>query len=412
LDESGEGLTESVADRADIPGRSRAPVSGSPDRLRGLDAGQRTVERVLGDGRLSSRAADSIDDCLRARDPHGLTGRYLAAAGSAAYGEAFAKLLTYGPQTAFARMTDAEREAVRVVSEVESERAPLAAGVGSTGGFAIPITIDPSVTLTSSGVLNPVRQVASVIQTSSLLWRGVTSAGVTMEWPGEAGEAADLSPTLAQPEIKAERGDVFVPFSFEVGQDWASMEAELAQMTADARDVGESAVFFNGVAASNQPVGILATTGGLTTSERVQTAGAGAYAYADVYSVKQALGARFQGNASWLFHPTNLDRTWQLVAAGDTSDAPIFSEDGSRLLRKPWYEWSALASTVTTGSKIGVYGDFSSYRIVDRLGTSVEIVQNLFGANRRPTGQRGYFAFFRVGAKLLHNSGLRYLEAL
>jgi hypothetical protein len=45
---------------------------------------------------------------------------------------------------------------------VMEERA-LAEGTGSAGGFAIPITIDPSVILTGSGALNPVREVSRVL---------------------------------------------------------------------------------------------------------------------------------------------------------------------------------------------------------------------------------------------------------
>jgi hypothetical protein len=35
---------------------------------------------------------------------------------------------------------------------------------------------------------------------------------------------------------------------------------------------------------------------------------------------------------------------------------------------------------------------------LDRVGTSIEVVQNVFGTNHRPTGQRGFDMHFRVGA--------------
>ncbi len=49
-------------------------------------------------------------------------------------------------------------------------------------------------------------------------------------------------------------------------------------------------------------------------------------------------------------------------------------------------------STVVAGAKPLIVGDFASFLIVDRLGMSIELIPHLFGANRRPTGQRGLYA--------------------
>jgi HK97 family phage major capsid protein len=74
------------------------------------------------------------------------------------------------------------------------EERALAEGTGSSGGFAIPITIDPSVILTGSGALNPVREVARVLTVGTREWRGVSSDGVTAGYVAEAVEATDASP--------------------------------------------------------------------------------------------------------------------------------------------------------------------------------------------------------------------------
>jgi pectate lyase len=66
----------------------------------------------------------------------------------------------------------------------------------------------------------------------------------------------------------------------------------------------------------------------------------------------------------------------------------------------PMYENGSMDGTLT-GSAADytvVSGDFSQYCIVDRVGTSIEVVQNVFGTNHRPTGQRGFYMHFRVGA--------------
>ena len=41
-----------------------------------------------------------------------------------------------------------------------------------------------------------------------------------------------------------------------------------------------------------------------------------------------------------------------------------------------------------------------------------EIVPHLFGASRRPTGERGLFAYWRTGSKTVVPEALRYLETL
>ena len=42
-----------------------------------------------------------------------------------------------------------------------------------------------------------------------------------------------------------------------------------------------------------------------------------------------------------------------------------------------------------------------NYVIADRVGMSIEFIPHLFGGNRRPTGQRGWYAYYRVGANVV-----------
>jgi HK97 family phage major capsid protein len=111
----------------------------------------------------------------------------------------------------------------------------MAVGSGPTGGFPIPVTLDPTIVLTSGGALNPVRRLARVVTISTNEWRGVTSDGVTVTYRAEAAMMADNSPTLVQPVITARRWDAFVPYSWEVGADWQgnALQNELVGLIAD-----------------------------------------------------------------------------------------------------------------------------------------------------------------------------------
>jgi HK97 family phage major capsid protein len=69
----------------------------------------------------------------------------------------------------------------------------------------------------------------------------------------------------------------------------------------------------------------------------------------------------------------------------------------------PVYENSSMDSTLTGAAAdyLVVSGDFQQYAIVDRIGTSIELIPNLLGANRRPSGQRGFYLHWRAGAGVL-----------
>jgi HK97 family phage major capsid protein len=81
------------------------------------------------------------------------------------------------------------------------------------------------------------------------------------------------------------------------------------------------------------------------------------------------------------------------------------------LLGSPLYESSAMTATVTTGSNILLAGDFKAgYYIYDRVGVEMRYLPVVTGSNQRPTGQAGWFAFFRTGAKVVDPNAFRVLK--
>jgi len=173
------------------------------------DGALRTIDRYRSSEQLTSEAADRLDGVVK-RDRSGLDARYLAAVGDPNYNSAFGKLLA-DPVMGYARFTTEEVAAVQRVNAVEAERAALNVGTGAQGQFAIPFTLDPTVIMSSSGALNPVRQVARVIQITTDQWKGVSSDGVTAAYAAEATEASDNAPTLSQPVADTAKGQAFHP---------------------------------------------------------------------------------------------------------------------------------------------------------------------------------------------------------
>ena len=57
-----------------------------------------------------------------------------------------------------------------------------------------------------------------------------------------------------------------------------------------------------------------------------------------------------------------------------------------------------------------VVGDFKGYLVAQRAGMTVEFIPQLFDVtNNRPTGQRGWFAWARVGPGVVNPQAFRLL---
>ena len=371
----------------------------------------RAVERHQ--AALTPEAGDRLERAIRS-DRSGADSAYVAAVAEPAYNEAFGKMLMHGAMAPM-RFTPEEQEAVQAVNRAVEMRAALAVGSGPTGGFAVPFALDPTIMKTSSGVQNPIPELArSVTITGTNEWRGISTAGVTSNYGAEASEVNDDSPTLAQPTITAERWTSFVPFSIEVGQDWGSLQSDLAELMRDSKDTLDAQKMVTGTGI-DEPSGILNIGGlnGLTTAQRVQTASIATFTAADVYKLKQALPPRFQPNGAYAVAPAILDTIYRFVPAGSTSEAPLLTIDRTAIIGRPVRELSTLVATTTTGSRIAIYADWqAAYAVVTRLGMQVELVNHLFGVNRRPTGERGLLAIGRTGAGVVNAAAARYMEVL
>lgn len=343
------------------------------------DAGRANAERLLD--------TDSDD---------GRFARYLLVVGAPTYKRAFGKLLQSRA------LNREEQSAVEMVQTAERAMSLT----GAAGGFAVPFELDPTILNTSNGVLNPIRQIARVQQITVDEWRGITSTGVTASYAAEAAEVGDNSPTLAQPTVSTERAHAFVPFSIEIGQDWSGLQAQLALLFAEAKDQLEAVKFILGTG-TLEPFGVLT---GVTST--VPAAAGQSFTLANLYTLKGALPPRYRSRAAFLADSLIFDRIRQFDTVGSASAVWIDGlqdDNPSRLLGRPAYEGSEMSDAPTTGAKFLLYGDFSRYLIVDRVGMSIELVPHLIGANRRPTGERGFYAFWRNGAKVIDSNAFRAL---
>lgn len=315
----------------------------------------------------------------------GALAQRILATGSPTYQRAFGKALIGKP------LNDAETRALSLTD--------------SAGGYAVPFTLDPTVIPTSNGAVNPLRAISRVETITTDEWKGVTSAGITAAYAAEGTEASDNAPTLGQPSATPERAQAFIPYSIEIGQDWSSLQSEMAALLQDAKDELEAEKFANGAGSgSNEPEGVLV---GVTATV---AAGSAAFAVAHLYALQAALPPRFRPNASFVAENAQYNRVRQFDTSGG-ADLWVQLGDGrpDRLLGKPAYELSTMDSTLTNGSEIMLYGDFRHFLIVDRIGMTVELIPHLFGASGRPTGSRGLYAIWRNTSDVLVPGAFRKL---
>lgn len=337
-----------------------------------------------------ARLLDTIDRSSDEDMPRRALARRIIATSDPVYQRAFAKHLAQRP-----------------LNQDEAR----ALGIGSQGGgYPVPIVLDPTVILTSNGQVNPIRQLARVEPIVGNTWNGVSSAGITASYSAEAVEATDNSPTLTQPSLNVEKAKAFVPFSIEAGEDWGSLQSEMARLLQDAKDALESTKFAFGAGhGSQEPQGLLVGATAIVT-----TAATATFAVADIYSLLEGLPPRWQPGASFVANLKYLNKIRQFDTYGGASLwVQLGNGTPSRLLDIPTFQYSAYSTAATSGASIVTIGDFSQYLIADRIGMNIELVPQLFGTvSNYPTGQRGLFAYWRNSAVVLSPTAFKTLKLL
>lgn len=387
-----------------------AARSARPADLRGL-----AISAIEGVDHLTPAEAERATFIVdrTATEDHPDAARWALASANPAYLRAFASLVR-NPERGHLAWDDETRQAF---NEAEAVKRGMTSFTGSSGGYMVPMQLDPSIIITSAGTLNDIRTISrNVTLVAGNTWKGVSSAGVSAEWKTEAAQAADATPTLAQPDIPVHLADVFVPYSFEAEQDDLQLVRELAKLAGDAKEVHEATAFTNGDG-SGKPTGIVYTITAVGGSEVAPTT-AETFAVADVFKTYKALPARHMLRASWLANPVTYVTIRQLLMAEDGAEG-VWQDFGQgkppSMIGRPTYHASDMDSTdgilasETATNDVLLAGDFENYVIVDRLGATVEIVAHIPGANGRPTGQRGFFYYWRVGAEAVNTDAFRLL---
>lgn len=186
---------------------------------------------------------------------------------------------------------------------------------------------------------------------------------------------------------------------------------EIGKLLMDAVAELTAAAYVSGTG-TGQPTGFISALTGVPTYT-VNSVGSEAVVAADPYALQSALPARFQSNSAFAANLTTINVLRQAETTNGALKFPSLQDAVPMLCGKRIWEVSNMATVnaaVTATNYPLVLGDWSQFLITDRVGSTVELVPHVFGANRRPTGQRGFFCWFRTGSDVLVGNAFRALK--
>lgn len=400
----------------------KTSFSGDDFVKRTGEAAKTVLERSTLTHNADEKSRDAILAMLNEGVDDGAVAKRLVATGNPAYERAIGRAIRAGSLDA---LSLDER---RIVDET---RAAINIGSDAASGFAVPFQLDPTLVHLGAGYINPLRQLAKVIQLYGKDYRTLTISEIQVYRALEAEIATETAPTLAQQIVKAEKVHGWVPFSMEADEDWAAMRSEIFSLLQEAKDKEEANAFLLGSGVSPQPQGLI--TGATVTVDTA--ANGGAFTLEDVYSLMNALPLKNEANASFLADKKifNKIRTLGTGANGNVNQlwgSPDLSVGHApRLLDTPTYRVTGMDATTAAGQKFLLYGDIrKAFTILDRIGMEIELVPMLFAfatpqgpatfpanlpasvTQPRPTGQRGFYAHWRNNSKVVDADAVRVLK--
>jgi len=295
--------------------------------------------------------------------------------------------------------------------QAEAVRASLSL-TGANGGYMLPTLLDPTLIHTGTASKTSVRGISRVVEGTQNVWHGVSVGNVTTYWKQEGSAMTDGSPTLASPSVTAAMLTAYVTGSYEIFED-SSSQAQLPGLIGESFGFAEADAFISG-SGSNAPKGIVTAISG-TAGDTVTATTRGSFTTAsavDVFALLNAVPSRYEDNANWVANKQTFNTIKQMSTG---SNGSYFWSDfnaaiGNPLLGSPILQSSAMPTTTVSGTVLIVLGDFSQFVIYDRIGTTVEFVQNVVDGSGLPTGQRGLIAHKRVGSDVTDINAFRFLK--
>lgn len=374
-------------------GRDEGLLSGGGSRQALIDANMRSAERFD----MEAHEQRAFEKTIRRHAKNTAWATNILARSTPAYESGWSKLM---------------RGEGHLLNE--EERAAMAVGTNTAGGYLVPTHLDPTLILTSEGSDNTLRQIARVVSlTTGNVWHGVSTAGVTASFDDELEEVSDDTPAVGPEGIPVHKAQAFVQASFEAFEDIAGLEGDIRMLFADAKERLEGDKYNVG-SGVGEPTGIFTALDANAGVEIVSTTAA-TIGLVDLNALYRGVAKRWRRRGTWHMNSLyslaikGLGTSVSNAYSGDLREAPT-----EFILGRPVNEDDDAPDTQTTTVKDNevVFGDFSNFVIVDKPGSfAIEFIPQLFAtANNLPNGRRGWLAHWRTGSDSVNDAAFRMLQ--
>jgi len=275
------------------------------------------------------------------------------------------------------------------------DRKTLSVGVDTAGGFLVPEDLQTEM-IRKIATMAVMRQLCRVTQTSRDVstWPRINyttddiyTSGVRLTWTGETPATATThratDPVFGQVSIPVHTAMASMPITNQLIEDAAfDVQGIATDLIGEAFALGEDNVFINGTGAA-QPMGLLAQA----EDEGPAAEHLGATdvpTLAGLLNLEAALPSQYERGAAFLARKATLSVLRQ--AAQTTSGQLLWaaSMPGGYLqpqpptmLGYPVYK-SEFVPAIASGAYSLIFGQFSGYYIVDRVGLSVQRLSELY----------------------------------
>ncbi|AQZ50537.1 phage major capsid protein [Martelella mediterranea] len=283
------------------------------------------------------------------------------------------------------------------------ERKALTVSSDPGGGYFAPAEMS-SEFIRDLVEFSPIRSVASVRSTGSPSVIYPKRTGITnAKWGGETEDQEESTVSFGQAEIPVHELNTYVDISKQLLEDSAG-QAETEVRLALSEDFGqkEGSAFVNGTGAK-QPEGFM-TNPDIASFANGHATNLSADA---MTKLMYSLPASYRGRGSWAMNGTTLGVIRTLKDGnGNYLWQPSYQAgQPETILGRPVVEMVDMPDVVANAFPI-IYGDFSAYRILDRVGLSVLVNPYLLATK----GLTRIHATRRVGGRVLQAARFKKLK--
>ncbi|MEO5915333.1 MAG: phage major capsid protein [Luteolibacter sp.] len=240
------------------------------------------------------------------------------------------------------------------------------------------------------GFIDALRPMLQVARAGATLMSGLTSdvgiprhaAASTASWKSELADHDESSPALEQLLLQPRRCGAWTRYSKQlIAQSSPSIEAFVRNDLMQAIAVGFDSAAINGLGSSDQPRGILATSGiGAVVGGTNGLAPSFAHLAALVAAIANVNATG--GNPGFLFSTKIESKLRTTVKVSGTDSKMILEEGQATLVGNPWYASNNAPDNLTKGSSSGVcsaiiFGNWADL-ILASFGEGVDVIVDPF----------------------------------